>query len=96
MIPSEEIANRRSPISNPMQLSSYSGTSGTLNVIAKICDGRLTFFPDFIRSLTIRNEGTVDGLMEVLCTDGNWHEVKVGDTVVQEVDSLGNMRVYIK
>ena len=55
-----------------------------------------SFFPDFIRNLTIRNEGTVDGLMEVLCTDGNWHEVKVGDTVVQDVDPLGNMRVYIK
>lgn len=55
-----------------------------------------SFFPDFIRNLTMRNEGTVDGLMEVFCTDGNWHEVKVGDTVVQEVDSLGNTRVYIK
>ena len=55
-----------------------------------------SFFPDFIRNLTIRNEGTVDGLMEVLCTDGNWHEVKVGDTVVQDVDPSGNMRVYIK
>lgn len=55
-----------------------------------------TFFPDFIRNLTIRNEGTVDGHMEVYCTDGNWHEVKVDDTVVREVDSAGNVRVYIK